>query len=71
VSDATRTDGSSEPGGKHEDCRYFVLDMNHDPYATPALKAYAEACRYSHPQLSKDLFVQLGYDPEGHIILNH
>lgn len=28
-----RTDGSSDVGGKHEHCRYFVLDLTHDPYA--------------------------------------
>lgn len=40
-----RTDGSSEPGGKHEKCSYFVLDITHDPHAIPALEAYAQACR--------------------------
>lgn len=32
-----RTDGSSEPGGKHEGCEYFVLDVDHDPHAEAAL----------------------------------
>ena len=50
-----RIDGGSEPGGKHEHCRYFVLDMDHDPYAIDALYAYAEACYNEYPQLSKDL----------------
>ena len=25
-----RTDGKSEPGQKHENCKYFVLDLTHD-----------------------------------------
>jgi hypothetical protein len=27
----TRVDGSSNPGGKHADCSYFVLDLEHRP----------------------------------------
>lgn len=53
--DVTRTDGSSRAGGKHEDCAYFVLDLEHDPFAIPALKAYAKACRMTHPALAKDI----------------
>lgn len=51
----TRLDGSSESGGKHEKCNYFVLDITHDPHAIPALLEYAVSCRDSHPQLSQDL----------------
>lgn len=54
-----RTDGSSEPGGRHENCRYFVLDLDHDPLAIPALRAYAEACAETHPYLSADLCAML------------
>lgn len=50
-----RTDGSSGPGGKHEGCTYFVLDLEHDEYAIPALKAYAKACRRDNPALAADL----------------
>ena len=50
-----RTDGSSGPGGKHEGCSYFVLDLTHDPFAIPALEAYAEACQREYPKLSMDL----------------
>lgn len=53
--DVKRTDGSSEPGGKHERCAYFVLDLEHDPFAIPALRAYAEACREGYPELARDL----------------
>lgn len=51
----TRTDGSSEPGGKHEHCSYFVLDVFHDPHARAALKAYADSCRSEYPLLAADL----------------
>jgi hypothetical protein len=57
--DVRRTDGSSEPGGKHHGCRYFVLDMNHDPHAGLALMAYAASCKDTHPQLSADLLAHL------------
>jgi hypothetical protein len=50
-----RTDGSSKPGGKHANCSYFVLDLTHDPFALPALRAYAEACRETHPYLATEL----------------
>ena len=51
----TRTDGSSGPGGKHEHCQYFVLDVTHDPHALPALRAYAVSCHKDYPALSTDL----------------
>ena len=41
----TRNDGSSEPGGKHEDCFYFVLDLHHDPLAIPAMIEYSDVAR--------------------------
>ncbi len=41
--------------GKHEDCDYFVLDLRHDLYALPALKAYAESCEAEYPDLARDL----------------
>lgn len=51
----SRVDGSSAPGGKHEHCSYYVLDLVHDPYAIPALRAYAAACAREYPQLAKDI----------------
>lgn len=51
----TRTDGASEPGGKHHECFYFVLDVDHDPHAKAALKAYAKSCRAEYPKLAEDL----------------
>ncbi len=53
--DVRRTDGSDAPDGKHEGCAYFVLDLTHDPYAAPALRAYADACQQKHPRLASDL----------------
>jgi len=55
----TRTDGSSAPGGKHEHCEYFVLDLHHDPYAYEALRRYAQVCRREYPKLSDDLVTKL------------
>lgn len=51
-----RVDGQSAVGGKHHDCRYFVLDLDHDPYAMPAIKAYADHCAAKLPELARDLW---------------
>lgn len=51
----TRTDGSSEPGGKHHECDYFVLDVNHDPHAKTVLLAYSLSCKADYPLLSQDV----------------
>lgn len=50
-----RTDGRSAEGEKHHDCQYYVLDLDHDPFAKFALVAYANACRIQFPQLAEDL----------------
>lgn len=50
-----RRDGSSGPGGKHEYCTFFVLDLHHDRFAAPALEAYANACEGEFPVLAADL----------------
>ena len=50
-----RTDGKDRPGEKHHHCAYFVLDLDHDPHAIPALKAYAQSCRATYPELAADL----------------
>ena len=50
-----RTDGQSAPGEKHHGCNYFVLDLDHDAWAGPALAAYAKACREACPALADDL----------------
>lgn len=41
--------------GKHDDCFYYVLDIQHDVHATPAIKAYADSCREEFPELARDL----------------
>lgn len=53
--DVRRADGSSEKGGKHHGCEYFVLDLSHDPHAPAALVAYADSCEPDYPQLAADL----------------
>lgn len=50
-----RTDGSSEPGGKHHGCEYFLLDLMHDKHAYAALRAYIISCRKEYPLLADDL----------------
>lgn len=59
-----RTDGKSEPGEKHYGCEYFVLDLTHDKFALPALRAYAEACGNEYPQLASDLLRKCPTPPE-------
>lgn len=51
----TRNDGSSEPGGKHHGCEYFVLDLTHDKHAAAAALAYAHSCAAEYPLLASDL----------------
>ncbi len=53
--EVTRTDGRSAPGEKHDGCEYFVLDLDHDPHALPALKAYEDSCRADYPALADDI----------------
>lgn len=59
----TRVDGNDAPGRKHHGCEYFVLDIDHDIHAAAALRAYAEACKGSHPQLSAELIDKFGGQP--------
>lgn len=53
-----RVDGSSREGAKHEDCEYFVLDIDHDRFSAPALEAYATACADEFPLLATDVRAQ-------------
>jgi hypothetical protein len=55
-----RTDGESAPGGKHEGCEYFVLDLTHDPHALPAILAYAKSCESEYPMLASDPLIKAG-----------
>lgn len=54
-----RLDGQSEPGQKHENCRYFALDLDHDQFAWYAIAAYRLVCRNALPALADDLQKQL------------
>ena len=54
-----RTDGSSGPGGKHEHCNYWVLDLIHDKHAIAAYRAYAESCAEEYPVLASDILLHL------------
>jgi len=45
-----------DPNGKHDDCRYFVLDPQHDPLAREALLRYALlAGQTGNSELARDL----------------
>ena len=35
-----------------------MLDLTHDKYAAPALRAYAEHCQAEYPALADDLFAK-------------
>ena len=41
--------------GKHDDCRYFVLDPQHDEHAAAAMRVYADAVRPTLPGLAADI----------------
>lgn len=46
----------NDPDGKHEDCRYFVLDPQHDPIARKALESYRRAAQAAgYDNLADDL----------------
>lgn len=44
----------NDPTGKHADCRYFVLDPQHDPVAREALILYAARTR--NRALRRDIY---------------
>jgi hypothetical protein len=49
----------SSKGIDHSDCRYFVLDLTHDPHALPAALVYANSCESELPLLARDLRVRV------------
>ena len=51
----SRKDGRDLPGGDRVGAKYFTLDLAHDPFAIPALRAYVEASRAELPALAADL----------------
>ena len=55
-----RVDGASVLGGKHHNCEYFVLDLDHDPHAIAAIRAYADSCgRNGYELLARDLLAKI------------
>jgi hypothetical protein len=54
--DVYRVDGRDQLGEKHHDCEYFVLDLTHDPFAIPAIRAYADACKEEFGVLAFNLY---------------
>lgn len=50
-----RNDGRDRPGGPHDGCDLFVLDLTHDPHALPAIRAYIVSCQPEFPVLAQDL----------------
>ena len=50
-----RTDGKDGPGQRHEHCRYFVLDLDHDEFAYQALATYRDQCATKFPALASDI----------------
>lgn len=44
-----------DPAGKHANCFYFVLDVDHDQFSIAALEAYVIACDKQFPKLASDL----------------
>lgn len=48
-----RTDPEAQR--RHLDCHHFVLDIDHDPHALPALMAYAKSATAEHPVLAAEL----------------
>lgn len=51
----SRTDGTDAPGGRHDGCEYFVIDVTHDEHARRALAAYADACAVNRPKLAASM----------------
>lgn len=51
-----RVERLNDPERKHAECRYFVLDPQHDPIARDAIELYAtRAGRIGHTELEVDL----------------
>jgi len=50
-----RLDGTDQPGGKHDGCRLFVLDLTHDGAARVAVARYCDLVEDSRPVLCRDM----------------
>lgn len=42
----------------------FVLRIRRDPFAIPALRAYADACKEQYPSLAQDIHAWLDMESE-------
>lgn len=51
----TRNDGSTDPGGRHEHCEHFVLDLTHDAAARAAARCYADLIEIDNALLASEL----------------
>jgi hypothetical protein len=51
------------PDKEHYDCFLFLLDVDHDPYATPAVRSYAVSIREVNPELSQSILLRLNGAP--------
>ena len=60
-----RRDGSNRKGKKHAGCDYYVLDLVHDKFSAPALRAYAAACKDEYPQLAADILERVDQHEAG------
>jgi hypothetical protein len=60
-----RSDG--DPTGKHEGCRYIVLDTTHDRNAPPAIRAYAIAVRRDGFLSLADDLIDIAADAEARL----
>lgn len=47
-----------EAQARHADCKLFVLDLDCDPHAVPAIRAYADSCEDEYPRLARDLRIR-------------
>jgi len=50
---------NDDPDGKHDRCFFFVLDLDHDPFAFPALANYIEQCQKDYPVLAAELALEI------------
>lgn len=57
--DVIRTDGQSEPGGKHRGCAYLVLDLVHDPVARQIARSAAASYAQLRPRFAAELLAQV------------
>jgi hypothetical protein len=57
--DVTRTDGASEPGGKHHGDSYLVLDLDHDPVARRLARTAASQYAQLRPRFAAELLAHV------------